>query len=212
MIGVGFFLALLFYIVLAWLVARWVSRKLLEVKKYQTIAKIVILVVFTLIPTWDIIPGKLYFNHLCETEGGLKIYKTVEGVEGFYHFPGTEFWQEALNQYGYKYLEAGAEPSFYRYSLQKGNLAKENISELSSRYGVQVIGDTWQPLKFNVNKYEIVITDIQTNDRLAVMKRFSHGGNWLQRRFKPLLGRGGHCPSEPDYRAFFTNTLKPSKH
>ena len=211
MIGLGFFLALIFYIGLALLVCYWIRRPF-STPTAKGIAQALTLLTFVLIPTWDIIPGKLYFNHLCETEGGIKIYKTVEGVEGFYHFPGTEFWQEALNQYGYKYLEAGAEPSFYRYSLQKGNLAKENISELSSRYGVQVIGGTWQPLKFNVNKYETVITDIQTNDRLAVMKSFSHGGNWLQRRFKPLLGRGGHCPSEPDYRAFFTNTLKPFKH
>jgi hypothetical protein len=40
---------------------------------------------FILFPTWDsIFGGVLYFNYLCLTQGGLKIIKPVENVEGYF--------------------------------------------------------------------------------------------------------------------------------
>lgn len=37
---------------------------------------------FILIPTWDVIIGKVYLHFLCKTEGGLKVYETVN-ADGF---------------------------------------------------------------------------------------------------------------------------------
>lgn len=49
-------------------------------------AKYVAIGVFVLIPTWDIVPGYLYFSYLCEKEAGAKVLKTVE-VEEEYFLP-----------------------------------------------------------------------------------------------------------------------------
>ena len=53
------------------------------------LAKTLILTVFVLIPTWDIIPGQLYFNHLCEKEAGIKVFRTVE-MEKEYFLPNGQ--------------------------------------------------------------------------------------------------------------------------
>ncbi|HMK44535.1 MAG TPA: hypothetical protein VK445_10405, partial [Dissulfurispiraceae bacterium] len=42
-----------------------------------------IIAVFVLIPTWDNIAGNVALFYLCETEGGLRINKTIDGEEGF---------------------------------------------------------------------------------------------------------------------------------
>jgi hypothetical protein len=36
------------------------------------------------IPNWRAMVGRMYFDHLCETEAGEFIYKTVDNVEGLY--------------------------------------------------------------------------------------------------------------------------------
>ena len=40
--------------------------------RYLTIA------VFVLIPLWDIVPGHLYFQYLCEKDAGTKVFRVVE--------------------------------------------------------------------------------------------------------------------------------------
>lgn len=211
MIGLGFLLALVIYIVIALALAFWIPRALFDTPRARIIARIVVLLTFVLIPTWDIIPGKLYFDHLCRTEGGLKIYKTVEGVEGFYYFPGAEFRQEALDQYGYKYVEAGTAASFYRYSLKDGGLAKEKINQLSSKYGVQLLNTD---LFWNITKYSEIIVNLQTKETLATKRQFYYPGNWVQQKVKPLLGGGRFCPllppDSPLNREFYVSTLKPN--
>lgn len=57
------------YVGIAWMVIkRLPSRR----------AKWIVVAIFVLIPTWDIVPGYVYFYTLCATEGGQKIYKTVK--------------------------------------------------------------------------------------------------------------------------------------
>lgn len=33
---------------------------------------------------WDIIPGQLYFQHLCEKEAGVKVIKTAEVDQSYF--------------------------------------------------------------------------------------------------------------------------------
>ncbi len=73
MIALYLLIALMLYILLAWLAVYLV-------KKYtgSTIAKYLTVAVFILIPSWDILPGRLYFHRLCEKEAGIRVFKTVE--------------------------------------------------------------------------------------------------------------------------------------
>jgi hypothetical protein len=78
-LGLAVLLALIAYVFLARAVAKAVEKKTGSKRaKYAAIA------VFVLIPTWDVFPGWLYFNHLCEKEGGIKVLKTVEVDKSFF--------------------------------------------------------------------------------------------------------------------------------
>lgn len=78
------------YVGLALFVAKQVGKgSSSKFAKYTTIA------VFVLIPTWDVIPGQLYHGHLCETEGGVKVFKTLE-VDKTYFLPDGQPDEEKL--------------------------------------------------------------------------------------------------------------------
>jgi hypothetical protein len=66
------------YIVLSYLAVRWVWMKK---KSYMLTAFAV--VSFILLATWDNIIGNIMFYRLCKEQGGERIYKTVENVEGY---------------------------------------------------------------------------------------------------------------------------------
>lgn len=71
---------ILFAVAVVYLVIAWQVIKRLKSKKAKWIA----LIVFVLIPTWDEIIGRVYFQYLCSTEGGITVHKTVA-------LP-TEYW------------------------------------------------------------------------------------------------------------------------
>jgi hypothetical protein len=72
-IGLSVLIALVLYVYLAKVTIQFVGKRAKsKLAKYLTIA------MFVLIPTWDIIPGRVFFQHLCETEAGVKALKTVE--------------------------------------------------------------------------------------------------------------------------------------
>lgn len=201
MIGLSILLAVAIYVWLAWFVTKHIVNR---AEKYTVIA------IFILIPTWDVIPGKIYFNHLCKSEAGLKIYKTVEGVEG-YRIIGTAGGfgpgPEGFKKYGYKFEERGSGNPFSRYTLDaNGNVIEQKITESIARYAA---AGKLVPLRWNVIKSEIVIFDQHTKERLAVRTGFYAGGNWLQAYFKPLLGGGVFCES-PE-KDLYLSTLKPIK-
>lgn len=63
------------------------------------IAKYVAIAVFVLIPAWDIIPGQLYFKHLCETEAGVKVIKTVEVDQSYFKSDGKPDEKKLVERY-----------------------------------------------------------------------------------------------------------------
>lgn len=79
MFGLAFLVVCGLYVWLALFVAKQVGNGMgSQLAKYATIA------VFALVFTWDVIPGQLYFNYLCRTEGKVRVIKAVEvGKEYF---------------------------------------------------------------------------------------------------------------------------------
>lgn len=88
----GFFilLGLVAYVVLAKFIVRAIGKY-----SESRAAKYGVIAVFVLIPTWDIIPGYLYFQYLCEKEAGVKVFKAVE-VDKSYFLPNGEPNQDRL--------------------------------------------------------------------------------------------------------------------
>ncbi|AGF79752.1 hypothetical protein UWK_03225 [Desulfocapsa sulfexigens DSM 10523] len=50
----------------------------------STKGRIIGIIILALIPSWDVIIGYPTFWYFCKFKSGMKIYKTVENVEGFY--------------------------------------------------------------------------------------------------------------------------------
>jgi len=64
-------------------IASFTINKVYE--KTQSIKyKRIVIAIFLLIPTWDIIIGYPIYQYYCYTQSGEKIYKTVEDVDGIY--------------------------------------------------------------------------------------------------------------------------------
>ncbi len=88
--GLAFLVVCGLYVYLATLAAQFIRRQTgSPLAQYATIA------VFVLIPTWDIIPGRFYHQHVCETQGGIQLYKTVE-VDKAYFLPDGRLDEKKL--------------------------------------------------------------------------------------------------------------------
>lgn len=77
MIGLMVIGGIILYLFIAYKVTFYIANK--TKKKRYWIGSILF---FILLPTWDVIIGKIYFNYLCENQAGLKVYKSVE-VDGY---------------------------------------------------------------------------------------------------------------------------------
>lgn len=88
MLGIAVLVMCGLYVGLALSVVQRVGSK-------RKFAKVLMGAVFALIPTWDIIPGQLYHQYLCKTEGGIQVFKTVE-VDRTYFLPDGQPDEEKL--------------------------------------------------------------------------------------------------------------------
>src|SRR5215217_7496961 len=82
------------YIWLALFVARRIGRH-----RNTVLMKVLTLLMFALIPTWDILPGQLYFHYLCETEAGVKVFKTVEMDRSYFNSDGNPDEKKLAERY-----------------------------------------------------------------------------------------------------------------
>lgn len=150
MIGLFTLLAVIAYI---WL-ARFIAKRI----KGRT-AKYIVIAILILIPTWDIIPGKLYFKHLCENEAGVKVYQTVE-------LP-AEYWDEKggarfFNEYGY------LDHKFWVDKLDESGGHVERYSAV-----------------FAIDKDTSPIKERSSQKVLAEVTTFRFWGSWVSRNFSP---------------------------
>ncbi len=87
MIAIALMIALLFYAFLAWAVVRfvgWLGRICTLTPVTTKASQAFCASVFVLLPTWDIIPGWIYFTHLCDSQAEVKILRTVDLAEKYF--------------------------------------------------------------------------------------------------------------------------------
>lgn len=100
MIGLMILAVIVAYILLAKFIVNKVYKITNSIKK-----KNIAIAIMILIPTWDVILGAPIYAYLCIFESGVKIYKTVEDVEGFY-IGERSIGSEPIEPYeGYKYVD-----------------------------------------------------------------------------------------------------------
>jgi hypothetical protein len=195
-------------------VALYVS--LVKIKPWW--GKIYVIAAFALIPTTYAVYGLIKFERLCKDEGGLKIYRTAQGVDGFY----SPFADESvLTKYGFAFVESGLSPGTYvRLSRSpKGNIVEEKIESLKSRYIYRVVRykvvrgylrDTYMK-----DASQMIVRD--TNEVLGEFTNFNFAASWAERLGVSIVvgrGNGGICNLESPQQIqeqLIGSTLKPAK-
>lgn len=150
MIGLSILLVVFLYV---WL-ARFVVRRI-----ESRATKYIVIAIFILVPTWDVIPGKLYFNNLCAAEAGVKVYSTVK-------LP-AEYWDEQgrprfFNEHGY------LKHDFWENTLDGSGGRVERYSSF-----------------FAIDKDTSPVKERSSQRVLAEVTTFRHWGGWVSRNFSP---------------------------
>lgn len=177
--------------------------------------KALALVVAVLIPTADAVYGRIKLKQLCETEGGMKIFKTVEGVEGFYA-ENSDDYDDWITKFGYRFVEGmGSGQGVARKKLgidgkvsTTASTAQMSLYRLSKENAISGLG---------LNKHRMVVTIQETGEELGSYTYFGFEGGWAERFIASLYaqtGFGGDCGSFSTYdkkTELVTKTLRKAK-
>jgi len=142
--------------------AVWIGRKFIKKGKLlKIVVGTLIFMVLLILPVADEIAGRIYFNHLCETEAGAKVYQTIE-------LP-AEYW------------DADGKPTFY-----KGANNNDVPSYTFERLGITITAKRNQRQRwFHINQSGTIYTSKTTGQRLSEVVRFGYGGGWIAREMTP---------------------------
>ena len=155
------------FIILIWLpicflIAIWLCRNVFRLESPLKIfvGILVFAVLFTL-PFTDEIAGRIYFNHLCESEAGATIYQPIE--------LSPENWK------------ADGTPKFY-----KGANNNDVPSYAFDRLGIEFEAE-WVEKKrlLNVTQHGSVIKEKKSGKRYSEVVGFWYKGGWINRKLTP---------------------------
>lgn len=178
------------FLVVPWLVvALLVAVKVSKLPK-MGVAKLAAgagtFVLVFLLPFSDDIAGRIYFNHLCSTEAGVKVYQTVE-------LP-AEYW-DAQGKANFFNANGYIDRNFWAKNLDESG---EHVERYSSIFAID---KDISPVKERVNK--MVLGEVTT---------FHFWGGWIKRNLS-LHNTASTCEfiDAPDFsRNFYGQLFKPA--
>lgn len=210
-------------------------------EKYGTKkAKYIATAIMVLIPTWDIVLGYPIYAFLCLTNSGVKIYQSVDNVDGFYvgeldaNYPYSPYK-------GYRYMDYKGEKSDKYY---RNYWIDNNTSELCIPIGKHIYGDYAKAfeegkciVKKEISKSEIsqwewntknniyknivpilgidtsttAIHDRKNNVNIAESIGYSLDSNWFWGNIRNITSSKGVFASCGSTNGMLENTLKPKK-
>jgi hypothetical protein len=185
----------------------WAGRRKCGVSRKSAVVVLVLFIAYA-IPFGDHTIGYVYFNRLCDSEAGARIYRTASGVEGL--LSPTADGQMARHL-GYHFVEEGTDTNnVTRYEIRGDDIVEHKNTSSVSRY---ILEHRHTDGKLGVATGKYVISDESTKEELAVYTNFSYRGGWLSRGL--LSGYGGisaSCPNQVfDFEKFIVAVLKPSQ-
>lgn len=136
-------------------------------RRKKWIAGAITALVVILIPTWDVIAGRIYFNQLCARDSGIRILKRVRLDREFagLQFPGNPAVYQDL-------------PIAKRYP-----------------YGLNSAEDLPGPAKIKFSRE--FIRDASTGELLGTLTMYFYGGGWFENAITLAPGGGGgYCGAE----------------
>lgn len=123
-------------------------------------------------------------KRMCETEAGLKVYRTVE-VEGFAGVIDIDYWAKK----GFRFLEyVDRDGTIYHIEKGKRPVRLQSRNKMQSEVEYEYLGWTThsQQSKFAPHKY--VIRDLNSKEILGELINFQMQYGWLDR---PITGASG---------------------
>lgn len=160
-------------------------------------AKIIATIIVILIPTADAILGRLYLKYLCETQGGAKVYRVVENVEGF-RWDGAIAMNESdegskrfVGRFGLRFIESRVRPDgkVDRISLRGDQVIRERAVVPKSMYALDFVSSDYGLLSLYIRDRNIVET-VQGKDLIAVDTQFIFKGGWVEHLFASFSDAG----------------------
>ncbi|MGQ0509505.1 MAG: hypothetical protein ACT4P9_02740 [Betaproteobacteria bacterium] len=174
-----------------------------------------------LLPTADGYIGRKYVEHLCAKDGGLKIFRVVEGVEGVL---GLGPDRATLKRTGYRFIEyAGSFSDPKRAYRRLERLQDERYleafdTEAISKYEVLATRERFSAAIVQYAVSDDLVRDRQSAEVLARYRHIGGGAGWAERflgQFTDAGGAGGiSCPpyeERPGGERLAMMVLKPAK-
>ena len=143
-----------------WRVVRTTARG----KKWA--AGLITAIIVILIPTWDVIAGRIQYSYLCTTESGIRIYKHVK-----------------------------LGPEYHGLQLPEIHLVYDQM-QLSKRFPFsrESSEDILGPGQIKFNRE--LISDFQTGETLGTFTTYFWYGGWFEHMFSIQGAGGGSCGHE----------------
>lgn len=198
MIGISIIVLIVLYLFVSFKGVEYIYNKTHK-KRYAVLATLF----FILLPTWDVIIGKIYFDHLCKTEGGLKIYESVQ-ADGFLDKSKTLLVRNKVQtsdienakrflDYGFKFYEVIAHNGkIVHFSKdESGGVVYEMLEKSEAKYEyVLYEKDKIVSYVLGIQKVrEELFRDIQ-NENIVVRSIWFTRDGWVGRIMEYFIGRG----------------------
>jgi len=180
----------------------WIAYKV--VRRVPPVwGKVLAIVVVVLIPTADAIYGRIKLKQMCAVEGGIKVQKTIENVDGV--FTVGLLAPALVMDMNYEFSENIISEQIYRYRRPTGKLSaythpsKEKVDKKLSLY-------SYYREEIYIDSSILKTTDFvrldSTSEILGANTDFHYYGGWLERFIGKLYGSGStrvnHCSSDED--------------
>ncbi len=201
---IGFILAILVWIVIK---VPWWAKPLIIIGAFLAV-------------TADGYLGRRKLEKMCQEQGGLHIYKTVNNVEGFeQNMNISSSWDERFNDYSFIEGKSDTSGKVNRITRNSsGKVVYEKDVNAKSRY--LVIYNHTPKIDANYRLLSEQIVDKKTKEILAEVKSFAYRGGWADRFVTGLYASKPsiHCPKpiHEQYRFYMwdkniSKILKPKK-
>lgn len=195
-------------IIVAYVAIAVVIVRSIKTTRWRLLAVIAVI----LVPTADAIVGRLYLRHLCATEGGLKVNRVVENVEGFLIEGATD--GHLVKAYGYRFVEGrrAGSSNVDRFELVDGGLKIFTNVPPKSMFRRRLIVEDQRALFPRVRD---MVEAIQSGEILAENTQISFSGGWAERFLGKFADAGpgsvAWCDVPMEYHRAIVASLKPTR-
>ncbi len=197
--GIGILFFILLYLSITVVV-------LIKVKPWQ--GKVMMLLLAILLPTADAVHGRYKLKQMCAAEGGVKIYRVAEHVQGI-----LQAGNRSLLREGYRFLEQkGLGGRYYRLHIVNNEIVKEDNIDPRSKFEMKFtkskIRQRYWRKTYSIETYP------DNNEVLAIATNIYFRGGWAESFLRSFSGAGAgivaSCSKERfETKQFILSVLKP---